>query len=205
MPNTIQEQFGQAVIDSMKVFFRNDIRTPAQLGADEFSHIGDQVLKKTLCETLYGSRYMYKLGLAALTDGIEQYGIVRIQIIDYISICEAILGHMIFHAKNLNILKGTQYQYFDTQMRKRMRWATNPATTIDRTSFEWKIIVAFESGIIDAALKPHLDRMRIKRNSVHLTAKINQNITYYSRVANNAYTTLYSTIEQTKAWIIRNP
>jgi len=112
---------------------------------------------------------------------------------------------MIVHAKNRNLLAGKQYQYFDRRQNTIIKWTSNPETSINKTTFEWKIIVANESGIIDNTLKPHLDSMRVKRNSVHLTAKINQNLKYYDRVANNAYTTLYSTIEQTKAWKTSNP
>ncbi len=73
MAKNIQEQFGQSVIYTLKSFVKQDIRTVAQFEADEFSHIGNQKIRRTICETLYGSRYMYKLGLAPLTDNIEQY------------------------------------------------------------------------------------------------------------------------------------
>lgn len=205
MSNAIQEKFGQAVIDTIAEFVKHDIKQPADLENDEFVHISDPVLRRALAETLYGARYMYKLGLANIAENVDQYGIVRMQLIDYTSVCESILADMLVHAKNRGILGGNQVQYFDVKKRKKMVWGQSIQKTIHRTLFEWRIIVAKENGIIDHSLETYLNRIRTLRNSVHLTLKIMMNVKYYSSLAKRAYTTLYSTIEQTKTWKAANP
>lgn len=86
----IQEQFGQAIIDAMASFAKKDIKDVAALEADEFSHVSDPAMRTALAETLYGTRWLYKLGLALLANNQEQFAHVRAQIIDYASVSEAL-------------------------------------------------------------------------------------------------------------------
>jgi hypothetical protein len=94
----IQEQFGQQVIDAFAKFARSDLRSPADLAANEFSHISDASLRKHLSEVFYGVRWIYKLGLALLTKDEERAAHVRAQIVDYGSVSEGLLSHCVEHA-----------------------------------------------------------------------------------------------------------
>lgn len=198
----IQEQFGQVFIDAMAEFAKKDIKSTTDLENDEFSHVQNAVLKRALSETLYGTRWLYKLGLALLATNEEQYAHVRAQIIDYASICEALLADVISQGYSAGRLSGNQYQYFDFQHRKNMRWDNNePLRSVNSTSFEWRIKVAFESGIIDGTLTSSLNGMRSKRNTVHLTNKIISGVTYWAGFAKRSHTTMYHLITQTKGWL----
>ncbi|MCM2129779.1 hypothetical protein [Larsenimonas rhizosphaerae] len=198
----IQEQFGQVLIDAMAEFAKKDIKTTSELESDEFSHVQDQDIKKSLSETLYGARWLYKLGLALLARQEEQYAHVRAQIIDYASICEALLADIIVQAYKSNRINGQQYQFFDTRQSRLMSWNNaNPLISVNKTTFEWRIKVAEESGIIDAQLTQNLNSMRSKRNTVHLTFKIMSGVTYWSGFAKRSHTTMYELIEQTKKWL----
>ncbi|MDF3126988.1 hypothetical protein [Rheinheimera sp. 1928-s] len=198
----IQEQFGQVFIDAMAEFAKKDIKPTAELESDEFSHVQNADLRKALSETLYGTRWLYKLGLALLATNEEQYAHVRAQIIDYASICEALLADVISQGYSTHKLSGTQYQHFDLQCRKVMHWNnTDPLVSVNKTSFEWRIKVALESGIIDATLNSSLNGMRSKRNTVHLTNKIMSGVTYWAGFAKRSHTTMYQLITQSKAWL----
>lgn len=198
----IQEQFGQVFIDAMAEFAKKDIKTTQELQNDEFSHVQNPDIKLALAETLYGARWLYKLGLALLATDKEQYAHVRAQIIDYASICEALLADVIAQGYSQNKLQGQQYQYFDIRKSRRMNWNPNdPLNSINHTTFEWRIKVAEESGIIDAQLTSSLTGMRNKRNTVHLTRKIMSGVTYWAGFAKRSHTTMFHLIDQTKTWL----
>ena len=189
-------------IDAMASFAKKDIKTTDELESDEFSHVQNQDIRQALAETLYGARWLYKLGLALLATDKEQYAHVRAQIIDYASICEALLADILAQGYSINRLQGNQFQYFDVRCTRRMRWNNNdPLSSINNTTFEWRIKVAEESQIIDVQLARSLNGMRSKRNTVHLTRKIMSGVTYWSGFAKRSHTTMFHLISQTKSWL----
>jgi len=107
MSKPIQEQFGAQVIDVFAAFARADLKTPAQLEADEFSHVTDDSLRMALAQVLYGVRWIYKLGPALLTKDEERAAHVRAQIVDYASVCEGLLSYCVAHAIRTN---ATEYR-----------------------------------------------------------------------------------------------
>jgi hypothetical protein len=202
----IQEQFGQEIIDAMARFAKRDIKEPAALAADEFSHVHDLALRSALAETLYGTRWLYKLGLALLVNNVEQFAHVRAQIIDYASIAEALLADAIVQAHAKGKLAGTQYLKKYPSGKTPLTWnPADPSKTVARTTFEWRIKVAHESGIIDATLSGQLNSIRARRNTVHLTAKVMAGVVYYAGLAKRSHEAMHETIRQTKAWVVANP
>lgn len=202
----IQEQFGQAIIDAMAKFAKNDIKDVAALEADEFSHVADPAMKTALAETLYGARWLYKLGLALLANNQEQFAHVRAQIVDYASVAEALLADLIVQAYRKNKLQGQRWQCKYARGTTPLTWnAVNPEETVAHTTFEWRIIVAHESGIINSALSGQLNGIRTRRNTVHLTAKVKAGVSYYAGLAKRSHAAMFETIKQTKAWSVANP
>jgi hypothetical protein len=202
----IQEQFGQEIIDAMARFAKRDIKEPAALMADEFSHVHDAALKQALAETLYGTRWLYKLGLALHANNVEQFAHVRAQIIDYASIAEALLADVILQAHAKGKLAGTQYLKRHARGNTPLHWnPVDPAETVSHTTFEWRIKVAHESGIINAALSGQLNGIRTRRNTVHLTAKVIAGVVYYAGLAKRSHEAMHESIRQTKAWVAANP
>lgn len=202
----IQEQFGQAIIDAMANFAKKDIKNVAALEADEFSHVADPAMKTALAETLYGARWLYKLGLALLANNQEQFAHVRAQIIDYASVSEALLGDLITQAYRKGKLKGERWQCKYVRGGTALTWnAANPEETVANTTFEWRIIVAHESDIINGTLAGSLNGIRTRRNTVHLTAKVKEGVSYYAGLAKRSHAAMLKTITQTKAWSIANP
>lgn len=202
----IQEQFGQEIIDAMARFAKRDIKDVPTLMADEFSHIENADLQKALAETLYGTRWLYKLGLALLANNHEQFAHVRAQIIDYASVAEALLADLIAQAHRKGKLAGVQWQNKFTRGNTPLTWnVADPDATVSKTTFEWRIKVAHESGIIDSNLSSKLNGIRTRRNTVHLTAKVMAGVSYYAGLAKRSHEAMLETIQQTKAWVHANP
>ncbi|MCV9938264.1 hypothetical protein OIU35_18090 [Boseaceae bacterium BT-24-1] len=200
---TFQHLFGQAAIDSIKTFSKADIKDVAALQADEFSHVSDAALRRSVAQTMYGSRWLYKLGLGLLVDGIESVAHVRTQVIDYGSICEALLGDCILHGINRNVMVGAGYR---TSGNAAINWRNGPrAAKMDKRNFAWRIDVAAEEAIIDPQLRGHLTRLRNLRNTVHITKLATTRQQYYRVLAKSSYTTVHSTIAATKAYKAANP
>lgn len=190
----------------MARFAKRDIKEPTALMTDEFSHVQDVAMRQALAETLYGTRWLYKLGLALLADNVEQYAHVRAQIIDYASIAEALLSDMIVQGYRKNILAGPQHLKKFSRGNISLVWNTaNPGETVSFTTFEWRIKVAHESGIINSNLSRQLNGIRTRRNTVHLTAKVMAGVVYYAGLAKRSHEAMYETIRQSKAWAAAHP
>jgi hypothetical protein len=107
----IQELSGTTIIDAVRDFARADIFDVPQIERQFFSHVADAALRRTLVETLWGARWIYKLGLALLVQDEEQMAHVRCQVIDYRSVCEGLL-HDLRKERNSVHLRTRTYQAF---------------------------------------------------------------------------------------------
>jgi hypothetical protein len=199
LPKPIQEQFGQTIIDAFAGFARADLENVAALEARLFHHVSNAPLKRRLAETLYGARWIYKLGLALLVANEEQMAHVRSQILDYGAVCEGLLHDMIDHALRVG-MTGTRYTY------KNPRLLTGPypttPTQITNQSFFWMIEVAKDEHIINHNLYLALDRLRLERNTVHVHARGYRAFLNTSRWA---FGLVERVARQTQGWKAANP
>lgn len=195
MAKMIQEQFGETMLQAMREFARKDLGDPADYELNYFNHVGDGGLRTTLAETMYGARWLYKLGLALLVKDAEQLAHVRAQILDYASICEGLLSDMIRHAITSGHTKGAKYAV--NSRGQAINWAAGVSTKLSKQNFFWMIEVAEEEGILTAALAVRLQNLRKERNTIHLRSR-----TYnaYIGVSRSAFNVLTDTIDQTRDW-----
>ena len=204
MSKLVQENFGDKIIQSVGDFAKADLRSPAQLEPDEFAHVYDPVLRRTHAETFYGSRWLYKLGLALLVRDAEQMAHVRAQVMDYGAVCEGLLSDALLHAITTNRMAGQKYRFFKFgDPKATINWAVQDKLgQLTRQSFFWHIEVAEEEAIIDGALATRLHTMRKERNTVHMRAR-----TYKAFVGTSKalFDTTIETIQRTKAWRNQNP
>jgi hypothetical protein len=204
---TFQHQFGQAAIDSIVAFSRADIKNTDELYDDEFSHVTNNALRRALAKTMFGTRWLYKLGLGLLVDGDESIAHVRTQVIDYGSICEALLGDCILHGIVRNAMAGTAYLAANgLPGGQAINWNNGvKADKMEKRTFHWRIEVAGEEAIVTAPLKGSLTQLRNLRNTVHITKIATTNQRYYRTLAKASYTTVHETINSTKAWKAAHP
>ena len=207
--SNIQEQFGQAAIDAFVGFCRADIHSVADLEANDFSHIKDAALRKYVAQTFYGARWLYKLGLGVLVDGDEAIAHVRTQVIDYGSICEALLSDCILDGIQRNAMIGTKYLTTDCRQagrRNSIGWI--PATAQDeitKRSFWWHIEVAGDEQVLSSAQKGAVTKLRKLRNTVHITELATTQAQYYRTLAKTALKTVTQTNTAARAYKLALP
>jgi hypothetical protein len=204
MTKQIQEGFGQTIIDAIRSFARADLEGADSLESSLFAHVSEPDLRRNLAETLYGARWIYKLGLALLVKDEEQLAHVRTQIVDYSAVCEGLLSSMLHHALSKQILSGRKYRFNDTQRLTRpINWnVSNTLEQLKKRSFYWMIEVADEERIISSQLARHLHRMRQSRNTVHMRER---NQRAFLGTSKSLFQTVLVCCTETKAWKIANP
>lgn len=206
---TIQEKFGQAAIDAFVEFCRADIRSVAELEADEFSHVTDQALRRYVAQTFYGARWLYKLGLGVLVQGDEAIAHVRTQVIDYGSICEALLSDCILHGIQHNAMMGTKYLTKDCRRvgsRNAIRWVPATAQTkMGNRTFWWLIEVAGDEGVFTPTQKGAVTKLRKLRNTVHITELATTQARYYRTLAKLSLKTVLDTNDAVRAYKVAHP
>jgi len=198
----IQEQFGQRVIEAFAEFARSDLKTVAEYESDEFSHIRDASLRRDLAQVFYGSRWIYKVGLALLVEKEERAAHVRAQIVDYASVCEGLLSYSVAHAIRKNHTIGTGWRYLDPDHQKKpISWNTaQPERAKAIQNFWWQIRISREFKIIDSRVEPDLQWLREQRNTVHLRARASIGKTAFINQSKKAFMVVTTTIRQTKSW-----
>ncbi|MDI3429670.1 hypothetical protein QLG02_04920 [Aeromonas sp. V90_14] len=206
--SSIQEKFGQLIIDGFGEFAKTGIPDTNKLDATWFDHVQEQTVRDALCDTLYGARWLYKIGLALQVDNKELYAHVRAQVIDYISVSETLLNEMVLHAKNKNKLTGEHWKFKDLYMnpKNKIKWTkvTNIRAAIEKQSFAWLILVAEEEKIITPPLASSLNKMRLVRNTVHITERAKNNSAYSLNSSSEAFKIMQKTINETKSWFSKN-
>lgn len=204
MSKVVQESFGEKIIEAVVGFAKVDLKTVDQLKADEFSHVADANLCDALAVTFYGTRWLYKLGLALLVKDAEQLAHVRAQVMDYGAVCEGLLSDALHHALAKNILHGQKYRYADiVHLSKPINWnVQDKLGQLCKQTFFWQIEVAAEEGIIDQNLQGMLHSMRLERNTVHMRARTHRAFIGTSKAL---FDTSLETIRQTKVWRAANP
>lgn len=200
----IQEQFGQTIINSVTEFARKDLDDAATLSGTLFSHITDATLRATLAETLYGARWLYKLGLALLVKDEEQMAHVRAQLIDYGAVCEGLLVDVIAHGISKGHMNGNRHKYIDVKkLQRTINWSVKDIQAqVTRQTFYWHISVAEEENMISASTIKRLDSLRQERNTVHMAARTFK--AYLGR-SHSAFETLHKVIREAKAWKAAHP
>ncbi len=198
----IQEIFGQKVIEAFADFARADLDDSTALEANSFNHVADAQLRKELAQVFYGARWLYKLGLALLTKDEERAAHVRAQIVDYASVCEALLSHCLAHGIRRGHTIGTGYQWIDPDTRhKPLTWnRAQPDRVLAKQSMWWLVRIAREFHIVTPTLERELDWLREQRNTVHLRARASLGATAFLNQSKRAFEATTETIRETKVW-----
>lgn len=212
MSSSIQEKFGQVIIDGLTTFAQNGIPDPTKFDTNWFEHVQEKSVRDALCDTLYGARWIYKVGLALQVKDKELFAHVRSQVIDYVSVSETLLAEMIAHGHAKKKLTGKQWQFKDIPFNaadkptKKIKWwnYTSSRHAVAKQTFKWYMVVAEEEKIIDSALAASLEKMRQFRNTVHITERASAAANYSLGSSAEAFKIMQNTINQTKSWFNKN-
>ena len=194
----VTERIGKGVMDVFLEFSRKELKSVHQLELEEFCHITDGGFRKTLAETFYGARWIYKLGLVLLVKDVEQMAHVRSQVIDYGSVCEGLLSDSLWHAIEFGHVSGKCYKTKNGG--KIENWnVKDKLKKLNSKSFDWHIKVAMEEGVVDSDLAKKLDWLRNLRNTVHLRKRSTAHRAFLT-TSKKAFEIVIETIDQTKRW-----
>jgi hypothetical protein len=200
----IQESLGDSIIETIHRFADTDLDDVQSLQKKYLFHVEDAGLRQRLAETLYGARWIYKLGLVLLVRNEKQMAHVRAQVIDYCSVCEGVLSDMVAHGVAKGYFNGNCYRYHDfRKLASPLDWS--PAKrkwTLENRPLAWLIAVAREEQIINQILYEGLEWMRKQRNTVHVRAHTHQ---AYLTMSHSAFQHMASLFKQTQEWKRRHP
>jgi len=204
MAKPIQEQLGESIIKAIHAFAEADMVTSHEIEATYLFHISDPKFRTSLAETLFGARWIYKLGLVLLVENEKQMAHVRAQLIDYCSVCEGVLSDMIFHGVINNHFNGQCFRFHDfKKLNHPLDWsAAKRQKTIGTRSFAWLLAVAHEEKIITKLLYDSLDWLRKERNAVHLRAR---SFHAYLDKSHSAFHHMRDLFKQTQVWKHQHP
>lgn len=167
-----------------------------------FDYISDTQLSKRLAEEFKAIRYIYKLLEGMQADDYLKIAQVRIQIIYYASIYEAVIHHILFDV--LNERQEVKDLYL-TENYKRISvnkdldnlehdgkkiftvFKDTFTRDINQIRFENKVDVSVQLGLIESTLGAELKTIYTLRNAIHLHAEIRKGINYEIEMSLLAY------------------
>lgn len=155
---------------------------PSNWFVDYFDFIDDDKLQRQLGDAYYQARFLYKLMCGLRLPLNKQRGAVKFQIVQYASICEAILDVALTKyfkaeseerfsvlelrkestalAKDIKIAKGNTQLFVCSEKKKK--------GVLKGTRVDFKTEFAVEKGLLTNDLKERLDILYDLRNNVHI-------------------------------------
>ncbi|MFN8177686.1 MAG: hypothetical protein U0167_07160 [bacterium] len=208
----LKTRLGQIIMDSVCEFALRDERSVDELEGGTFGRVRDPALRRTLGETLFGARWLYKLGLVTYATNERRAAHIRAQIIDYAAICEAVLGDALAHGIAARHFATDAHEWGSPRTRsgKRISWS---AATIEKqlrkewpcNTFNWKIAVAAANALVDTRRARDLDTLCRRRNKVHLAERASIARREYIDESADAFRTMCEVVDQVGGWQALHP
>ncbi|MFF1883418.1 hypothetical protein ACFVVC_18340 [Pseudarthrobacter sp. NPDC058196] len=219
----------------VSVVFNNDVKSAIEeyvnvhIGdenwhADYFSFISDSKLAARLGEEFNSARYIYKMLEGVGADGWLLRAQIRIQILQYASIYEAVIHHILFDElatdpavvaltefptnKKISIPAASQAQ-LEKHLSHDGKEIIPTYEAIGKTSstkvrFDNKANCASLLGIITEDLRDDLIDIYEARNAIHIHAEIRKSLDYQLDLSKRAYRRMKPFRDQIEAWQASN-
>lgn len=197
--------FEPNIRDKVDSYARCDLRS-RQWHTDYFDFIEDPALRSRLGEEFFTARYLYKVleGLAA--DGELQVAQVRLQVLQYASIYEAAIHHLLFDLlpdrapvqalSEITTLKrysipsdkqATLESFVHDGRQIIPAYEGTSRVNVAKIRFDDKAFCARDLGLLEPWLCNELISIYEVRNAIHLHAEIRKGVTWGLELAINAY------------------
>lgn len=183
-----------------------------------FSFLRDPQVEKQLGDAFYQARFVYKLMNALNLPLAKQKGIVKFQIVQYASICEAVLDLAIDRyfkeeaetefsinefVKHPNAISAdtkitcgsTQLVLCKTKHRK---------GDLRRTRVDFKTKFGVSKGLISQATKESYDSLYDRRNNIHILKAAKSEYTPRLKEAKEAFLLMESFVSEIKAYYLEH-
>jgi len=194
-----------AVAGMVDYYARGDL-PPREWFTDYFDFIRDPSLRERLSEEFYTTRYVYKLleGLAVQRE--LQAAQVRLQVLQYASIYEAILHHLLFDVlkteprvqempffqslKKYSVppaMRGTLAELIHDDHQMVPAYYSKSQVSPSKVRFDDKARCVRDLGLIDSAMCDDLIAIYNARNAIHLHAELRKGISWELELSRTAY------------------
>jgi hypothetical protein len=205
---TVRLVIGQSVMDAVTEFALLDEPSVEHLEADTFRRVKDPRLRNALARTLFGARWLYKLGLVTYATSDRRAAHIRAQLIDYGAICEAVITDMLAYGIERSLLKGMSHRYANARGKtgKELTWSgTEPRRQLrlPPCNFSWKIDVAQDEHVLAPTFAVEVHRLRKMRNTVHLAERVGS--PEYLKASADAYSIMHKCVERCGHWLDMHP
>lgn len=186
---------------------------------DYFSFLQNPAVEKHLGDAFYQARFMYKMMSALRLPVSKHRGIVKFQIIQYASICEAVLDTAITKyfaddvANALAVTEWVKYPNATTRNTKITHEGNNLVLckekkrpgVLKRTRVDFKTKYAVGKGIIAQPMKDAVDELYDLRNNIHILKAADSQYNPLLREAKDAFNLMQSFVEEVKSYYAQNP
>lgn len=185
---------------------------------ERFDFISDETLQSRLADEFMSTRYIYKMLEGMNADGWLLRAQIRLQVLTYASIYEAVLHHILFTEIPLNAHVQALTEF---ETKKEISIPQNKITTlanalnhdgkdiiptyksivktdVTKVRFDKKAECAENLGLIDAQLKDEIIELYEARNAIHIHAEIKKHLEYQLDLSKRAYMRMEPFIMQIK-------
>jgi hypothetical protein len=184
-----------------------------------FDFLAEPSVESQLGDAFYQARFMYKLMNALNLPLAKQKGIVKFQIVQYASICEAVLDMAIMKyfkedaEETLSVLELVKYPNAVSKDTK-ITCGETPLVLcqtkkkkgdLKRTRVDFKTKYAVSKGLISQSTKDLVDNLYDLRNNIHILKAANSQYTPKLREAKDAFLLMQSFVGEIKNYYTTHP
>ena len=186
---------------------------------DRFAFISDNVLRDRLADEFISTRYVYKLLEGMSADSWLLRAQIRLQVLSYASIYEAVIHHILFDdlASNSDVQSLTEFKMKKVIAIPSAKMAKLQAalehdgkdiiptyeeigrTDTAKVRFDKKAECAEKLGLIEEWLKDEIIEFYEARNAIHIHAEIRKSLEYQLDLSKRAYMRMEPFIEQIRS------
>ena len=184
-----------------------------------FDFLADPSVASQLGDAFYQARFMYKLMNALNLPLAKQKGIVKFQIVQYASICEAVLDMAIIKyfkedaEETLSVLEFVKH-HNAVSIDTKITCGGTPLVLcktkkkkgdLKRTRVDFKTKYAVSKGLISQSTKDLVDNLYDLRNNIHILKAANSQYTPKLKEAKDAFLLMQTFVEEIKNYYTTHP
>lgn len=183
---------------------------------NRFDFITDETLRDRLADEFISTRYVYKVLEGMAADSWLLRAQIRLQVLSYASIYEAVIHHVLFEnlASNPDVKALTEYKtkkVISIPAGKKAMLAAALShigkdiiptyedvgnTDITKVRFDRKAECAEKLGLIETKLKDDIIEFYEARNAIHIHAEIKKSLDYQLELSKRAYQRMEPFVDQ---------
>jgi hypothetical protein len=207
--------FSEGVRDDIKEYIDGHL-ADWEWHQNRFSFVSDHTLRDRLADEFMSTRYVYKLLEGMAADGWLLRAQIRLQILSYASIYEAVIHHILFDDLSTNP-KVQALTEFKTKKQISIPADKKAALEValehdgkkiiptyegigrteeSKVRFEKKAECAAELGLIENWLMEEIIEFYEARNAIHIHAEIRKSLDYQLDLSKRAYLRMEPFVEQ---------